>query len=148
MTNAYKYLQTYKIMTRNSYPYTGSTGSCKYNSAYGVMRVSNYKKIPANDPAAHLAAVQNGPIDVAISATSSTLQLYRGGIITSTACGTTLNHAVNIVGYGEENGIPYWILRNSWGTNWGESGYFRILRQTTSGPGICGIMQLSSYPIL
>jgi hypothetical protein len=71
-----------------------------------------------------------------------------GGIVTSEKCGTNLNHAVNLVGYGEEKGTLYWIVRNSWGPTWGERGYFRVLRSTKNGPGICGILKLSSYPII
>jgi hypothetical protein len=59
-----------------------------------------------------------------------------------------LNHAVLIVGYGvADNGTPYWLVKNTYGTNWGEKGYVRIKRQPGStGPGICGIQKLASYP--
>lgn len=148
MTNAFEYLKTAKSMTRSSYPYTQSLGTCKYKSTYGVVNTIGYKNIAAGDPNAHIAALQLGPISAAVAATSTVYQLYRGGIITSTGCGEGLNHAVNIVGYGTENGIPYWLVRNSWGTNWGEAGYFRVLRSTTTGSGICGILKLSSYPLI
>ena len=59
---------------------------------------------------------------------SDLLRFYEGGIIDSPFCGTDLNHGVNLVGYGTENGVDFWIVRNSWGTNWGENGYFRLLR--------------------
>lgn len=72
---------------------------------------------------------------------------YRSGILDSTSCGTNLNHAVTLVGYGTENGRDYWIIKNSWGTGWGERGYIRI-RRTTSGAGICGIYKMNSYPNL
>jgi aminopeptidase C len=73
---------------------------------------------------------------------------YKSGIISSSACGTSLNHAVNLVGYGSENGKNFWIVRNSWGTNWGEKGYFRVARSRQDGPGVCGLLKMSSYPIL
>jgi len=60
------------------------------------------------------------------------------------ACGTNLDHAVNIVGYGTTGGVNYWLMRNSWGTTWGESGYFQI--EQTEGVGICGMNQQLGYP--
>jgi C1A family cysteine protease len=74
--------------------------------------------------------------------------LYKGGIISSSSCGTNVDHAVNLVGYGSENGKDFWIVRNSWGTSWGEKGYFRVARSDKDGPGVCGILKMSSYPIL
>lgn len=66
--------------------------------------------------------------------------MYNGGIINSTKCGTTLDHGVLVVGYGSENGQDYYILKNSWGPSWGESGFFRIARNMNEeGPGICGL---------
>ncbi len=62
---------------------------------------------------------------------------YQSGIIRGSSCGTILDHAVTIVGYGEEKRIKYWIIKNSWGTSWGEQGYVRIER--TSGDGVCGL---------
>jgi hypothetical protein len=71
-------------------------------------------------------------------------QSYTGGIITSSSCGTTVDHAVAIVGYNETNNF-YWV-RNSWGTSWGLSGYVKIGR--ASGAGICGINQYIEYPTM
>jgi len=111
-----------------------------------VVNVASFKSIASGSVSGHMAALQKQPISVAIAATSSTFMQYKSGIISSSACGTSLNHAVNIVGYGEDAGKLYWILRNSWGTNWGEKGYFRVLRSTKDGAGICGILKMSSYP--
>ena len=78
---------------------------------------------------------ETGPLAIALNA--DPLQTYSSGIldVTSTKCPTSgINHAVTLVGYG--TGSPdYWIVKNSWGKNWGESGYFRIRR----GNGTCGI---------
>jgi len=87
-----------------------------------------------------------GPVSVAIEADKLVFQMYTSGIIDSTSCGTNLDHGVLVVGYGTESGKDYWILKNSWGSSWGESGFFRIARSSTDGSGICGLMEEPSYP--
>lgn len=71
-------------------------------------------------------------------------QFYSGGIFNNAKCGTNLDHGVAAVGYGSENGTKYYIVRNSWGASWGESGYIRIA--AVDGDGICGIQMDSAYP--
>ncbi|CDQ90059.1 unnamed protein product [Oncorhynchus mykiss] len=71
---------------------------------------------------------------------------YKDGAYSSTTCKNTtdnVNHAVLAVGYGEKNSTPYWIVKNSWGTNWGMDGYFLIER----GRNMCGLAACSSYPL-
>ena len=63
-------------------------------------------------------------------------------------CGTSLDHGVLAVGYGNENGKDYWLVKNSWGTGWGEKGYFKLKRDDANGPGMCGILLSASYPTL
>jgi len=71
-------------------------------------------------------------------------QNYRSGIFDNTSCGTRLDHGVGIVGWGKQSGREYWILRNSWGKSWGESGYMRMAIET--GKGVCGVQMQPSYP--
>lgn len=77
------------------------------------------------------------PVTVGIAAQSPYFRFYTSGIIQTEDCGTYLNHAVIIVGYGTEKGIDYWIIKNQYGIKWGEQGYARIKR--SSKQGICGI---------
>ena len=78
------------------------------------------------------------PLSVYIEADAAVFQSYKSGIFTSTSCGTATNHATNIVGWGADPIYgDYWIMRNSWGTGWGESGYMRM--QVAVGAGLCGI---------
>jgi cathepsin H len=89
-----------------------------------------------------------GPVAVAFQVVDD-FRLYKKGIYSSDKCkqgSKDVNHAVLIVGYGQapETGKPYWIVKNSWGPDWGEEGYFRIAR----GKNMCGIAVCASYPIL
>lgn len=88
MTNSFNYLKSFKSMTRSSYAYTAVVGTCKYRSANGLLNVVGHKNIARGDPNAHIAALQVAPLSVAVAASSFVYQLYRGGIITSTGCGT------------------------------------------------------------
>jgi C1A family cysteine protease len=92
-----------------------------------------------------MAAVAQGPVSVAIEADQRAFQSYRSGIVKS-GCGTRLDHGVLVVGYGTENSTDYWIIKNSWGASWGESGYIRLQRTNVSGPGLCGLQADASYP--
>jgi len=69
-------------------------------------------------------------VSIAIEADTSFFQLYSGGILNGSACGTSLDHGVIVVGYGTD----YWTVRNSWGSSWGENGYVRLAR-TGNGAG-------------
>jgi len=70
--------------------------------------------------------------------------MYKTGIFNSVECGNELDHATNVVGWGIEDGQEYWIMRNSWGTGWGEQGYIRI--EIQEGDGICGIQMQPQFP--
>ena len=147
MTNCYKYLAGNKLMRSSDYPYTGQVGSCQYNAAKGVVNVASYREIAKGDINSILNAVAQQPVSAGMAGYCGSFMLYKGGVIT-TNCGTLLNHAVLIVGYGRDaaSGMDYWIIKNSWGTAWGEGGFFRLKR--TTGDGLSGINNAVSYPIL
>jgi len=85
------------------------------------------------------AALAISPLAATVEATQMMFQFYKSGIFTYADCGTTNDHSVNVVGWGKEDNIEYWIMRNSWSTSWGEQGYMRL--QIVDGPGLCGIQQ-------
>lgn len=92
------------------------------------------------------SALEQQPLSISIEADQSVFQSYSSGIITSTACGTSLDHAVLAVGWGTENGTEFWYVKNSWGTSWGEDGYVKLA--IVDGDGICGCQMYPLYPIV
>ena len=133
------------IMTDTDYPYKGVKSTCRSDkSKYVDMTITGYKKLGSSystwsavdEDEVKEFLYETGPLAIALNA--DPLQTYSSGIldVTSTKCPTSgINHAVTLVGYGTENNVAYWIVKNSWGTSWGEKGYFRIRR----GNGTCGI---------
>ena len=135
------------IMTDTDYPYKGRKGTCQSDETkYVDMQITGYTKLgsgsstwdPVDEDEIKEFLYETGPLAVALNA--NPLQTYSSGILdkTSSQCPTSgMNHAVTMVGYGHDDSQDkdYWIVKNSWGKNWGEDGYFRIRR----GTGCCGI---------
>ena len=135
------------IMTDTDYPYKGTKQTCKSDkSKYVAMKVTGYKKLgsssstwsPVDEGQIKEFLYTTGPLAVALNA--NPLQTYSSGVLdkTSAQCSSSgINHAVTMVGYGYDSSsrLDYWLVKNSWGKSWGESGYFRIRR----GNGTCGI---------
>jgi len=117
MDLAFQYLESNKIESEADYPYTGKTGTCHYDATKGLFEVTGFTDVPQKDTQQLMAALQHGPVSVAIDATH--LQFYFGGVI-KRLCGTSLDHGVLLVGYGSDNGTDYWLVKNSWGASWGE----------------------------
>jgi C1A family cysteine protease len=147
MTAAFKYTRDYGVELGTVYPYTGTKGTCKFDKTKVVFKNIGWVSVTANNNVQLAAAVATRPVSAAVQADASVFQFYKGGIIDGTACGTSLNHGILIVGYGSENGKDFWIIKNSWGTSWGEGGYVRIAKSnSTSSAGVCGIAMMASYP--
>ncbi|KAF8005878.1 hypothetical protein BT93_K0225 [Corymbia citriodora subsp. variegata] len=136
------------ITSESNYPYQASDGTCdvtKENSP--VVSIDGHENVPANDEDALQKAVANQPVSVAIEASGEDLQFYSEGVFTGD-CGTDLDHGVAIVGYGSTlQGTKYWIVKNSWGPEWGEKGYLRMERGIATKEGLCGIAMEASYPV-
>uniref|UniRef100_A0A0D9XQX5 Peptidase C1A papain C-terminal domain-containing protein n=1 Tax=Leersia perrieri TaxID=77586 RepID=A0A0D9XQX5_9ORYZ len=137
------------ITTGAKYPYRAQQGRCnKAKASSHDVTIDGYEDVPANDETALQKAVANQPVAVAIEASSQDFQFYSEGVFTG-ECGTDLDHGVAAVGYGTtRDGTKYWIVKNSWGEDWGERGYIRMQREESSrSNGLCGIAMEASYPI-
>lgn len=147
--SALKYMINNGQCSEVSYPYTSgvtkTTGPCQKCTSAGV-KFSSCSDVTPKDQVALKGAVAIGPVVIAIEADTRYFQSYSSGILDSASCGTTLDHAVEIIGYGTENGIDYWKVRNSWSSSWGENGYVRIKKSSsTNDIGICGIAAEPSF---
>uniref|UniRef100_A0A146M7N7 Cathepsin L n=1 Tax=Lygus hesperus TaxID=30085 RepID=A0A146M7N7_LYGHE len=148
MDDGFKYIKKNGgIDTEKSYPYTGEDGKCHATKKNIVARVTGFVDVKKDSEAALQAAVATvGPISVAIDASSNDFQLYAGGVYNEKSCSSTeLDHGVLAVGYGVYKGKAYWLVKNSWGTNWGISGYIMMSRNKNNQ---CGIATEASYPLV
>lgn len=148
MDGAFKYAITSGgLCVESAYPYTAKDGeTCSAASCDKVVKFSECMDVESSNQMAMKYAVWQRPVSVAIQASSRYFQSYASGILTSTDCGTDLDHGVLVVGYGEENGQKYWIVKNSWSDDWGENGYVRIARsESENDEGICGIAMQPSF---
>ena len=137
MENSFEWIkQNGGLCLEDDYQYKGYEGTCN-NSVNKVVKVTDWTLLDSMDEEVIKDYLYNtGPLAVALNA--DTLQYYSSGILSSDSydCDPAgMNHGVTMTGYGVDNGIKYWKVKNSWGTSWGENGYFRILR----GKGTCGI---------
>jgi C1A family cysteine protease len=143
---AFAYAQKSAIELETAYPYTARNGRCTATAKDGKVSVTSYSHVTDRSVTALKAAITKQPVCVSVDA-SGDFMLYSGGILsTSAKCGTALNHAVTAVGYGTENGQDYFIVRNSWGTSWGEDGYIRVATGSDGQSGVCGILLDSNVP--
>ena len=145
MPNAFNYIMENGITTEKEYPYTGYGGNCRAAHTSPRYSIDSYAQINPINVNGLMAATDQTVVAVAIEVQND-LMLYTGGVYhASRNCGYSLNHAVNTVGYDSETDDPYFIVRNSWGSSWGEKGYFRMAIGTNNGT--CGIAnETCTYP--
>jgi len=146
---AYRYLKSHEAELETEYPYTSGGGDdstdCLYDEhSKTSVDVSASASVAASNPDQMMAALEKQPLAVLIEADKAVFQTYQSGVLTSSKCGTSLDHAVLAVGYGTEDGEDYWLVKNSWNTTWGDNGYVKLGRTATDG--ICGVQMGPSFP--
>ena len=126
MDNAFWYVKDVGITLESKYPYRGVGGSCKYKPDTDLaLQIKDCTDVTPDKEKALMASVAQQPVSVAIQANHLSFQLYKTGVYSGN-CGTKLDHGVLAVGYGSENGKPYYKVKNSWGAGWGRQGYIYI----------------------
>ncbi|KAL9238070.1 hypothetical protein vseg_012546 [Gypsophila vaccaria] len=147
MDYAFQYIMSSGgLHKEEDYPYLMEEGTCDSSKDLNEMiGISGYHDVPANDEASLIKALAHQPISVAVEASTRDFQFYSGGVFDG-HCGTELDHGVAAVGYGTSKGMDYIIVKNSWGSRWGEKGFIRLKRNTGKPEGLCGINKMASYP--
>ncbi|KAG4075490.1 hypothetical protein HA402_003315 [Bradysia odoriphaga] len=150
--NAYKAIEAIGgLETESAYPYDAKKSKCRFDASLARVKVSGAVDLPKNETAMAQYLVQNGPLSIGINANA--MQFYRGGIShpPRILCRhSSIDHGVLIVGYGVaeypvfNKTLPYWIVKNSWGPEWGEKGYYRVFR----GADTCGLTSMVSSAVL
>lgn len=147
---AYEFIMKTGIVTGDEYPYVGTkNGEASCNKFPSGQKISGYKSITQGNEAELKEAIcRFGPVAIGVDVTSNHFKFYEKGIYTYTDCSSAkINHAMLVVGYGveEKTKQPYWIVKNSWGSEWGEEGYVRYSRDSNN---LCGIASQAVYPVL
>ncbi|ERN19268.1 hypothetical protein AMTR_s00061p00215790 [Amborella trichopoda] len=124
------------LSTEATYPYKAVVGTCNTkNVSAHAATITGYRDVPTNNETALLKAAASQLVSVCIDAIGNEFQLYSGGVFTGD-CGTETDHCLTAIGYGtSDDGTKYWLLKNSWGEEWGEKGYVRMQRDVASKEG-------------
>ncbi|XP_031436002.1 procathepsin L-like [Clupea harengus] len=133
------------IDTEAYYPYEAKDDNCRFKPSDVCASCRGYTKVkpPGNESALQEAVANEGPVSVAIDAEQD-FRFYESGVYNEPSCSRTrLNHAMLVMGYGTEDGLDYWLVKNSWSASWGEEGYIKMSRNQDNQ---CGIASYAFYP--
>uniref|UniRef100_A0ACD5WY55 Uncharacterized protein n=1 Tax=Avena sativa TaxID=4498 RepID=A0ACD5WY55_AVESA len=152
MDEAFRYIvHSGGITTDKAYGYEAQQGTCRSSGKKAAAKIRNFQYVLPGNETALLLAVAHQPVSIALDGSNTAFRFFAGaGIFGADGqqCTTDLNHAVTAVGYGtDENGTKYWLIKNSWGSDWGDNGYVKIARDVASNGGLCGLAMQASYPV-
>jgi len=138
---AVAYVAQKGIELESDYPYTAKDGSCKYDASKALKFAGGYSMVTPQSSDQLKAALVNSPVAVSVQADQDVFQFYKSGVVTKN-CGASLNHAVLAVGYQKLALTDAFIVKNSWGTSWGQDGYIYLGadQSQNQGKGVCGIL--------
>ncbi|ELP90453.1 cysteine proteinase 2 precursor, putative [Entamoeba invadens IP1] len=143
---SFEYIKKNGVVQESDYPYTAVDGKCLVDLTKKFATIGGYINVPSKDVNELKSALVGGVVDVSIDARTVKLQLYKSGVYTDKNCKSEmsdLNHEVSAVGYGNENGQEYWIVKNSWGEEWGDKGFILMAIENNT----CGVATDALYPI-
>jgi len=147
MTQAMDYIIKNKgIDTEKSYPYTAKDGTCKFKKTDVGATLASYSNVQSGSESGLQTAGVSGPVSVAIDASHSSFQFYSSGVYYEPDCSAQdLDHGVLMVGWNTDSSSKqdYWIVKNSWGTDWGQQGYIWMSRNRSNN---CGIATMATLP--
>ncbi|KAJ0182132.1 hypothetical protein K1T71_002854 [Dendrolimus kikuchii] len=140
MADAFSYLMSAGgAMTEQDYPYQPAVGSCKFDAGKVKARVTQCYTFNLQGDEEKLKQLLHARGPITIGVNSVPMRTYDGTSVLKICDPYMINHSVLLVGYGTDNGTPYWLIKNSWGLNYGIGGYIKILR----GNNVCGLMNPS-----
>ena len=148
MDYAFQYIKDNDgLDTEDSYPYLAKEGKCHFQSKDIGATDSGFVDVPSGEEDKLKEALATvGPVSVAIDASHESFQLYQSGVYDEPECSSEqLDHGVLAVGYGTLNGQDYWLIKNSWGEQWGDEGYVMMARNKENQ---CGVATQASYPLV